>query len=996
MLPSEDWPPSIGRHESNLVMIEHSRGILPGAKEAEQMMRDYVGGKVDRIINRKKKIRYEDIFDFSIAVNSSEEATYASKHFRMLINGAPGVGKTVLCRKFCKDWGAGKILQQFSMVWLLHLRDERIAKAKTIDDLFQHDDEDLLKEVVKHMKKTSGEGTALVCDGFDELNKQERTQHSLFLDIIKGKVLPNSSVIATSRPYASLELQQLESITHHVEIVGFTNEQIKECIISNINDKLKANTLIQKLKHRLDVFSLCYIPLNCSIMIYVYKQEDYQLPETLTLLYTFYIRNALKRSAKVHFPQNMISNIDLKSLPECMKDPFNSLCKVAYKGLLCDQLGFKPSSLPKSLQDCPGGRGTKPELLGLMSGTKSFEGTGDEIVSYQFTHLTVQEFMAAWYAGTGLSAEELSKLFIQKMSDDRFRMMLLFLSGITGLQKTQVYQQIVQKLIPQHPQLPPVPEPVAQLEEQEGSDEEEGEELLEEEEWEEELGEEEKEKRKKLIETHIFFLAHLIYESRNTILSHILSRSVQQVTLDFKYLDLFQCTVLTYFLSTSNYPWILLELESLTDEKVEVMQQVSCELAGSSVERRDSQTPLLLLHNDTKEFKMTLKMGYLFYFLPTLLNMKQLTTLNIQFNQRNNVDISSSSHGEDDAISSHGSRTSTFTDHARHQFASACKESLTMLFKALAHNSTLHKLKVISTSHMLDNDSELGKPLSDMLKRNTSLKHLHLIALGLTDFTATCIAAVLVDNHSLEALDISYNNVTSVGAASIFKALKSKSTLKALNMTRNKLLCRLHSPYSSLPQLPPVLPSSASTLPTQTTTSHSSLLPPVDPPLPSPITTHDGCVCVVMAGMFHFNGTLALLNVSDCGLTPQCSVAVFNALKHNSSLKKLVMSYNRLDTEALADMLSHNHSLTELYIERCDPQLEALARGLLHNTTLTNVYVFYDEKHPIMASLVELRRQEVHTVQPDLVVSKWKQVIKGYMYVCVFMCAIVITGMMGS
>ena len=59
-------------------------------------------------------------------------------HFRMLIDGAPGVGKTTLCRKFCKDWGAGQILKQFSIVWLLNLREERIAKAKSLDDLFQH------------------------------------------------------------------------------------------------------------------------------------------------------------------------------------------------------------------------------------------------------------------------------------------------------------------------------------------------------------------------------------------------------------------------------------------------------------------------------------------------------------------------------------------------------------------------------------------------------------------------------------------------------------------------------------------------------------------------------------------------------------------------------------------------------------------------------------------------------------------------------------------
>ena len=300
-IPDEDWPPSIGRHESNLVMIEHGRDTLPGAEEAEEMQRHYVGGKVDSIAERKKELRYEDIFDFEATVDKSKKMPYDSKHFRMLIDGAPGVGKTTLCRKFCNDWGAGQILKQFSIVWLLNLREERIAKAKSLDDLFQHYNKKLLKKLLEHIEETGGEGNLLVCDGFDELSKKERTQHSLFLEIILGKVLPNCSVIVSSRPYASQMLQQLKSITHHVEIVGFTEKQIKECIRQNITDKPKAEELIQKLKQRLDILSLCYTPLNAAITLYVYKQEKHTLPTTLTQLYTLYTLHSLKRSVKIHF-----------------------------------------------------------------------------------------------------------------------------------------------------------------------------------------------------------------------------------------------------------------------------------------------------------------------------------------------------------------------------------------------------------------------------------------------------------------------------------------------------------------------------------------------------------------------------------------------------------------------------------------------------------------------------------------------------------------------
>ena len=53
---------------------------LPGAKEAKQMQRDYVGGKVDRIADRKTEIRYEDILDFKATVDKSKKLSYDSKN----------------------------------------------------------------------------------------------------------------------------------------------------------------------------------------------------------------------------------------------------------------------------------------------------------------------------------------------------------------------------------------------------------------------------------------------------------------------------------------------------------------------------------------------------------------------------------------------------------------------------------------------------------------------------------------------------------------------------------------------------------------------------------------------------------------------------------------------------------------------------------------------------------------------------------------------------
>ena len=626
-----------------------------------------------------------------------------------------------------------------------------------------------------------------------------------------------------------------------------------------------------------------------------------------------------------------------------MKVPFSTLCEMAFNGLQDDQLGF--SQLPQILQECPGGRGTKPELLGLMSGAVSFPETGEEL-SYQFTHLTVQEFLAAWFAANKLSAEEQSKLFQEKWIKRRFKMMLLFLAGITRLQDEKVYLQILHSFKLQQHAIEAQPQQT--------------------------------ECRKQVT----FFLAHLIYESQNANLSHYLANSVQEDgELSLTFNDLFHCTVLTYFLSTSNFSWKLLELNSLTDQKMEFVQQVSCEYAGSSDVGEGEQTtsvqsPLPFLTN-TQELR-------LYYWndfrhrvtsppkptsLSHLLNIKQLTTLHV--------------------VPSHIDQPCAF----------ALSKCIVNLFRALTENTTLQNL-MIAISHELEIDEEIIEALVDMLKTNTSLQHLSLIELGLTDSTAEDIATMLVENHSLKTLNISRNSITAVGAVKIFRALERNNTLETLNMGANMIyqqnvlssttpvspsqsLSSLVAPPNALLRslslsksgkalsklsLPACLPS-FSTGPTLSTNSLStrslsapSLFPPFEPlhfsPIPILPTLRDYNVVAALCDMKVHN---FYCTQWDPKLFIQWCAFHANAEKH----------------KALGDMLSHNHTLTELDIWWCSRHPKEEARGLLQNTTLKEFTFFNNnDRQCIMDALVELRRQEGHTQQPDPVISRYEQVLR--------------------
>ena len=53
----------------------------------------------------------------------------------ILINGAPGSGKSTLTVHICQKWSRGELFQEFTVVVLVHLRDPAIQKSESIADL---------------------------------------------------------------------------------------------------------------------------------------------------------------------------------------------------------------------------------------------------------------------------------------------------------------------------------------------------------------------------------------------------------------------------------------------------------------------------------------------------------------------------------------------------------------------------------------------------------------------------------------------------------------------------------------------------------------------------------------------------------------------------------------------------------------------------------------------------------------------------------------------
>ena len=532
----DDWPPPLKEKFTKLALIEREKQIrLTQAKHQPSIEYDYATGNVDNIVERKKEITLEQIFE----PLSGDSEIDAPNRYTVVMDGAPGVGKTTLSRKICIDWAQGKLIKDHHIVILKPLRELRGHTAASLSDLINADDlkQHEREKILDHIKTTFGSGVMFIFDGFDELSSKQRSdKNTIFWKIIEGNRLHNCSVLVTSRSYASGPLQKINRVNRHVEVLGFKKKDIEHCIKQNVTDKKKAEKLIQMLKERLDIVSLCYIPLNCRIVLYVYQQQD-TLPDTLTQLYEVFILYTVKHYQNKVF-QEREHEIDndqiehantIKKLPTQVIKCLDCLSETAFTGMTQDKLVFEYTEVTKE-------RGALS--LGLLNLIKC---TGVlEAHYYQFLHLTIQEFLAARHLALTKSNKDKLEFITSKIGDDRFRMTLLFLSGLTQLDFLPIEQAF------------PAPKSIDTRVEHK---------------YKTKTKDLRKQERSRFL-----FLAHLQYESRQTTQNWLLPCLVtNSLNLSEHSLSQFDCLVLANFLALTpkDHVWDEINLSqcSLTNDR---------------------------------------------------------------------------------------------------------------------------------------------------------------------------------------------------------------------------------------------------------------------------------------------------------------------------------------------------------------------------------------------------------------------------------------------
>ncbi|XP_036032392.1 NACHT, LRR and PYD domains-containing protein 12 [Onychomys torridus] len=370
------------RYIRPLLVKEHSNPIW-----AQQKLLDTGWGYARTRVHQASPIQMETLFE------PDEERPEPPG--TVVLQGAAGMGKSMLAHKVMLDWADGRLFQgQFDYVFYISCRELNRSHVQcSARDLISScwpEPGAPLQDLIR-----APERLLVIIDGFDELHpsfhdaqgpwclcwEEKRPTELLLGSLIRRSLLPRLSLLITTRPCALEKLHGLLEHPRHVEILGFSEVERKEYFYRYFHNTGQANQVFSFMMDNEPLFTMCFVPMLSWVVCTCLKQQLEsgellrQTSRTTTAVYMFYL----------------LSLMQPKPGTPTFKVPASQrgLVSLAAEGLWNQKILFEEQDLGK--------HGLDGADVSTFLNVNIFQKDIKCEKFYSFIHLSFQEFFAAMY-----------------------------------------------------------------------------------------------------------------------------------------------------------------------------------------------------------------------------------------------------------------------------------------------------------------------------------------------------------------------------------------------------------------------------------------------------------------------------------------------------------------------------------------------------------------------------------------------------------------------